>query len=360
MKKFWLVLVCVVIVALSLTLYLFWEDYFKVKPQDQKVSSISEITGFGRPFSVIKSKSGLLYVSDFEPAQVRIVDKDNKFLKSIGSAGSGNGQFKMPHAVDFDGEGNIFVTDYGNKRVQKFSSSGEFISLTNNPRLTGPATSYFDQDYNLYVSDFGSGSLVKFSKDFDFLGFLGAKTDGTITSGWETEGEAVKSAEVGGFERIHSARVDKDGTIYVIDSGNNRVQRFSSDGRFAGWIGAKADGTLTNGWETEGSASMTDLPGGFSTPIALDFAGDDKLAVLEYANPRVQLFSKKDGKFIGWFGAKESGGLTVGWETEDRAREGSALGEIKLAYDLRIYDNKMYIADTGNHRVQIIEFESKF
>lgn len=351
-----------VVVALALVLgtYLYLRGHSKVNPQEQKVSLISKITGFGRPFSVAKSKEGLLYVSDFEPAQVRVIGKNNQFLNSIGTAGTGNGQFHMPHAVDFDNEGNIYVTDYGNKRVQKFSSSGEFISLLASPRLTGPATSYFDKNYNLYVSDFGSGSLVKFSKDFEFLGFLGAKTDGTITDGWETLGEAVKSAEVGGFERIHSARVDKDETIYVVDSGNNRIQRFSSDGKFTGWIGAKSDGTLTDGWELEGVASMTDLPGGFSTPIALDFAGDDYLAVLEYANPRVQLFSKKDGKFIGWFGGKQSGGLTEGWEREGKAREGSGSGEITLAYDLRIYENKMYIADTGNHRVQIIEFGSKF
>lgn len=321
-----------------------------------KVKKIEEIKDFDRPFSVTKDQKGNLYVSDFGPHQVKIFDKKNSNFKNIGSSGSGDGQFNMPHAVDFDKKGRIYVTDYGNKRVQRFSSEGEFESILTHERIKGPATAYLDNTDNLYVSDFGSGALLKFGNNMEFLGFIGMKTDGKTTDGWELAGEVKISAEPGGFERIHSARVDQDGTIYVVDTANNRIQRFSSAGRFTGFIGAKADGTLTNGWETTGTPTLTNLPGGFSSPIALDFAGDDELVILEYANPRVQRFSKKDGKFIGWFGGKEEGGVTDGWETTGLAREGEETGAIKLAYDVKMYANKLYIADTGNHRVQIIEF----
>lgn len=341
------------IVLLSIPCFLFFRNM-------NKEIKYSEIKDFDRPFSITKDEKGKLYVCDFGPQQVKIYDSKHQFLKTIGEAGSGNGQFNMPHAVDFDDDGNIYVTDYGNKRVQKFTKAGEFISLISDPRLVGPATSYFDKNYNLYVSDFGSGSVQKYSKDFDYLGLIGAKSDGSLTSGWDKEAVPAISAEPGGFERVHSARVDKDGTIYIVDSANNRIQRFSNDGKFTGWIGAKAEGGMTNGWQMQGLSTQATSPGGFSTPIALDFAGDDEIAVLEYANPRVQRFSKKDGKFIGWFGQKESGEITNGWEKEGVAKVGSKLGAINLAYDLKVYNNKIYIADTGNHRVQIIEFNKNF
>jgi hypothetical protein len=186
------------------------------------------------------------------------------------------------------------------------------------------------------------------------------KSDGSLTKGWEVDGEAVKSADPGGFERVHAARVDKDGTIYIVDSGNNRIERFSNDGIFTGWIGMKADGSLTDGWETTGFSTKTTAPGGFSTPIALDFAGTNEIAVLEYANPRIQIFSKKTGKFIGWLGQNQSGEINLSWDGKGEAKEGSALGAFTLAYDLKIYGNKIYVADTGNHRVQVIELKKKF
>jgi sugar lactone lactonase YvrE len=262
----------------------------------------------------------------------------------------------MPHAVDFDTEGNIFITEYGNKRIQVFSPNWDFKSIIPSEHtLVGPATAYFGQDGNLNIADYGSNSVVKMTKEGKFLGWIGAKSDGTITNGWETGNQPVKSTAPGGFDRVHAAITDNDGTIYAVDTWNNRIQRFSKDGRFSGWIGAKSDGTITNGWEMTGEASSSRLPGGFAAPIALDFANGDELLILEYENHRIQRFSK-EGKFLGWFGAMENSGITDGWQLEGLPRLGSELGAFKSPYDLKVFGNTVYVADTSNARIQIISF----
>jgi len=357
MKKMIFILLAVLVVVFAFIALYSLRSWLTMKNNISKNNShITEVKGFGRPFSVIKDEKENLYVCDFGTNTVKVFDKNYTLVKEIGSSGNEGGQFKMPHAVDFDAQRNIFITDYGNKRVQKFSPEGDFISILTTPKqLKGPATSYFDLNYNLYVSDFDSNSLLKFSPDQEFLGWIGAKSDGNATSGWEMSGDSSESAKPGGFNRVHSAKVDTDGTIYVIDTWNHRIQRFSSEGKFTGWIGAKEDGDLTNGWETNGTAVMSKRPGGFNAPIAFDFSGGDEFVVLEYGNPRVQRFSK-EGRFIGWFGAIEGAGVTNGWAKDGLSREGSEVGAIKLAYDIRVYKNIMYIADTGNKRVQVVEF----
>jgi len=351
----------VALLFIALVGFGYYKFFYQTQTGNNKVIRISQIQGFESPHSVARDKNGNLYVCDFVTNTVIVYDQNNLFVKEIGSSGGGNGQFKKPHAVDFDQQGNLIVTDYGNKRVQKFDPAGTFISILQTPKkLNGPATSYFDQNYNLYVSDFDSSSVLKYSPELKFIGFVGMKTSGQLTSGWEINGDSQKSTLAGGFDRVHSARVDEKGNVYVIDTWNHRVQRFSKEGKFTGWIGAKSDGTLTDGWQISEEAVPTKQPGGFNAPIALDFAGQNELMVLENQNPRIQLFSRKTGKFLGWFGAKDTGGIAEKWEKDGFAREGSDLGAISSSYDLKVYGNKVYIADTGNHRIQIIEFEKEF
>lgn len=320
-------------------------------------STIEILTGISKPMSVIKNSQGQLYVSDFGDHSVKIFDSSLKLMKQIGSRGEETGNFYMPHAIDFNAEGQFYVTDYGNKRIQIFSPDGNYISTLKSSRdLVGPATAYFDTDYNLYVSDFGSGSIDKYSPKGNFMGWIGAKQDSILTNGWEINNEASIQTDVpGGFQRVHSVKFDKKGVMYIVDSGNNRIQRFTKEGIFLGWIGLKEDDSLTNGWEMSGIAKKSNTPGGFDAPIAQDFINEDELVVLEYGNPRMQRFSN-EGKYIGWFGGTEDGGYTDGWKKDGLAREGTENGAFKNAYDLRVYGNKIFVADSSNSRIEIIEF----
>ncbi|MEK6945626.1 MAG: NHL repeat-containing protein, partial [Nanoarchaeota archaeon] len=199
------------------------------------------ISGFVRPFAIAIGQQGAIYVSDFGGHNILIYDKNYKLIKDITP---GLDVLNSPHSLDIDSDGNWYVADFLNKKIQKFSDDGKFIkTLISLPTIDGPATAYFDNQGNLLVSDYNSNSLLKFSDDGKFLGWIGAKSDGTITDGWENNwSERVVSNEPGGFDRLHAAKTSSDGTIYVADTWNNRIQKFSDDGKFLGWIGAKSDG----------------------------------------------------------------------------------------------------------------------
>src|SRR5215813_6478927 len=55
-------------------------------------------------------------------------EESYRFVRSWGGEGTKNGQFILPHSLAIDKSGNVYVTDTGNNRVEKFSSDGRFIS----------------------------------------------------------------------------------------------------------------------------------------------------------------------------------------------------------------------------------------
>lgn len=81
-----------------------------------------------------------------------------RFQFGFGSDGSGEGQFDLPTAVAVDGDGNVYVADQRNHRVQKFNSSGVFLdewgsSGSGTGEFNQPHDVAVDGDGNVYVAD---------------------------------------------------------------------------------------------------------------------------------------------------------------------------------------------------------------
>jgi len=303
----------------------------KIETQTIEIDSTTKsISGFSRPFGITVDEVENMYITDFGGHNLLIYDRNFNLIQNINP--NDESILKNPHSVDFDSKENMYITDFGNKKIQKFSKEGEFMkTIIDEDYLKGPATSYFDENENLYVSDYGSNALLKFSKNGAFMGWIGAKQDGTLTNGWEIRlSETSASTIPGGFDRLHMSRVDQNENIYVADTWNNRIQKFSKNGKLIGWIGAKQDGTLTNGWEKEGIAASSSIPGGLNTPVSLDISEDGDLIIFEFNGNRIQKFSK-EGKFI----------------------EILATG-FNQGYDAKLKNNKLYVVDTGHNKIQII------
>src|SRR5918996_546698 len=62
-------------------------------------------------------------------SSIALGQQSYSLVTSWGSEGVGEGQFKLPHGVDIDSSGNVYVVDTGNFRVQKFDSNGKFITM---------------------------------------------------------------------------------------------------------------------------------------------------------------------------------------------------------------------------------------
>jgi sugar lactone lactonase YvrE len=67
------------------------------------------------------NRNGDIYVVDGGNNRVQRFDRDGRFISEFGTAGRGNGQFDRPYGIAIDKEGYIFVSDTGNKRIQKFA-----------------------------------------------------------------------------------------------------------------------------------------------------------------------------------------------------------------------------------------------
>ncbi|MEB3195587.1 MAG: 6-bladed beta-propeller [Candidatus Sericytochromatia bacterium] len=69
----------------------------------------------------IDNRNGDVYVVDSGNNRVQRFDRDGRFVSEFGSAGRGNGQFDRPYGIAIDKDGYIFISDSGNKRIQKFA-----------------------------------------------------------------------------------------------------------------------------------------------------------------------------------------------------------------------------------------------
>lgn len=72
--------------------------------------------------------AGNTYISDgYINSRVAKVDKEGNWIKSWGEPGSGPGQFFQPHSIATDAQGNVYVADRGNNRIQVFDGDGKYL-----------------------------------------------------------------------------------------------------------------------------------------------------------------------------------------------------------------------------------------
>ena len=76
---------------------------------------------FNQPYSVAVDGQGNVYVAEAGNDRIQKFSGDRRFITKWGSEGSGDGQFDDPSGVAVDGQGNVYVADYENTRIQKFS-----------------------------------------------------------------------------------------------------------------------------------------------------------------------------------------------------------------------------------------------
>ncbi|MBW8060449.1 MAG: hypothetical protein FVQ78_09035 [Solirubrobacterales bacterium] len=200
------------------------------------------------------------------------------FSFAFGEAGSGNGQFSFPSGIAADPEGNVWVADSENNRVQEFSPSEykyirKFGSKgSGDGQFEFPSGSAVDPEGNVWVADSENNRVQEFSPSGEYIRQFGSKGSGN-----------------GQFEFPSGTAVDPGGNVWVVDAFNNRVQEFSPSGEYIRQFGSKGSGN-----------------GQFKTPISIAIDPEGNIWVTDTYNRRVQEFSPS-GEYIRQFGSEGSG-----------------------------------------------------
>lgn len=305
-----------------------------------------------------------------------VADAGPIYVESFGSYGSANGQFNGPSGVAVDSDGNVYVADAGNHRIQKFSllsgtpvhewSFGGLGSGDGN--FSSPRTVAVDSDGNVYVADEGNHRIQKFTQlagepylshewsfgsigdangEFRFPDGVAVHSDGNVyvpdrgnhriqklnQSGGSGQPEwewtyGIEGSGDGQFSHPWGVAVDNDGNVYVSDSGNHRIQKFTQ-------LGGKP--YLSHKWSS-GPPIAGDANGQFSLPYGLAVAATGSVYVADSQNDRIVKLSQSDGNaFYEW-----SFGSTGDANAQLNYPNGVAVDSV----------GNVYVADYNNYRIQ--------
>jgi len=219
-----------------------------------------------RPFDIGASK-GRIYISDGAFKKILIIDLEKKEIGYLKDEGAG--ALVEPMGIWVTGDDIKYVADKERKQIVVFDKDNKFLrAYGEKGQLAMPLDVAVYKD-RIYVCD----------KDKNSIEVIDSNTGKTI----QTIGGL--GSEEGKFYKPTHITVDRDGNIYITDSFNYRVQKFSPDGAYIKHFGYQGD-TL----------------GGFARPkgIAVDNGG--LLYVVDVAFENVQVFDDKTTEFVAFFG----------------------------------------------------------
>ena len=165
---------------------------------------------FNHPRGLAFNKNKLLYVVDGLNYRVQVFHKDDTFLFSFGHIGSITRQFQFPIKIKVDPNNNVLVTDYDANAINIFTEIGQFIQTVNCNHPWGIVISpagYLITDHD------GDSNIIKvWSPTYQLINQFGKR-----------------GSKQGEFDNVQGLAMDSNGTIYVAEQGNNRLQVISNN-----------------------------------------------------------------------------------------------------------------------------------
>ncbi|MDP4149103.1 MAG: peptidyl-alpha-hydroxyglycine alpha-amidating lyase family protein [Bacteroidota bacterium] len=176
-------------------------------------------THFAYPTHVAIAKDGSIYVSDgYANSRVVKFSAKGEYQFEWGQRGAGAGEFHLPHAVELDEAGNVYVADRENRRIQVFSPTGQFIAQWKGPAFGKMSWMTYDK-----VRD--GWTAVHF---FDRVTADGEEHYDSEILFFDANGQMLSRMEGGPGKGcwFHNIVTDKQGNIYVSDIKRDRLYKF--------------------------------------------------------------------------------------------------------------------------------------
>jgi DNA-binding beta-propeller fold protein YncE len=246
------------------------------------------------PVGVAVGSTGKLYIIDVAGNAVEIWlppesgGANLSYSTQFGSKGTGNGQFNEPAYSAIDGQGNVWITDYKNDRIEKFGPDGSFIAAygkegSGEVQFNGPAGVAINKSTgSIYVADKWNNRIEELSSSGAYIATIGTSGSGKLK---EPTGVAI----------------DSSGNVWVADRGNDRIVEFSSTGTYIAAYGKEGTG------EDQ-----------FKSPAAIAFSGED-IYVADSANHRIEELTNKGAYVRAW--GIEGNGSDEFWTPEGIATD---------------------------------------
>ena len=262
---------------------------------------------FVGPYGIHCTESRV-YVADDLGHCILVFDRSGRLLQRIGRHGTAPGQFAYLDRVITDGEGRLIVADTGNNRIQVLDQHGRYLTELRSWGLLGrfhnPRDLCFDSQGRLYVADWEHHCVQTFDARLRFVGRIGGC-----------------GSEPGRFRHPVGLLCIRD-HVFVSDHDNHRVQVFERNGAFVRAIG-----------DTGPPEERLRHPAGLAYRKGCLFVADQ-------GHDRVQIFTF-DGAFLACFG-----------------ESGEEAGQLRRPTGLDFdNDDRLYVIDAGNHRIQVFQAE---
>jgi len=242
-----------------------YTDMAKVKPSQKKSAWLEKLTGtrppdesleLRKPYGVTTDRRGRIYIADTELQSVFIVDPRTKTVER--RQASSRAPMSLPVGLAVDADDRLFVSDAALHSLICFTPAGAPVALFGTSALGRPGGIAIDpQRHRLYVADAKESRIAVFdTTNFKLIGYYG----GPGKPGQHENGTFLGPTNVA---------LDRQGNIYVSDTGNCRIQILDPAGKFVRTFGQQGD-----------------RPGEFIRPkgIAVDSEGHVYVADAEFNN----------------------------------------------------------------------------
>jgi hypothetical protein len=308
---------------------------------DEFIDGPAATAKFYMPMGIKIDKSSNLIIADTFNAAIRSLSVGGTVTTLAGKKGYGlidgqglNAKFKSPHGLSIDLNNNIYVADNYNNSIRKISPNGQVTTiagngargdvtgLAKNALFFGPKYVLHDPSGDLYISDTYNNKIKILSPNGIINTFAGSGALGYVNG----------PANIAQFTLTKGMAKDKNGNLFVVDSGNNAIRKVDKYGMvttFAGGSYGQQDGQGEN-------AKLSDPEG-----LVIDSQGNF------YVSQKNNIIRKITAN--GWVSTFAGTGVTGYVDGNGNVAQFDRLNQLSIDK----FDN-IYVAETGNNEIRKI------
>ena len=234
--------------------------------------TVMEGKGFYYPVDSAVGKDDRIYVISRSKEEttrgirVTMCDAESGYFGNFGGYGHEGGKFVWPACGATDSKGRFFISDERLHRITAYDDAGNYLFHWGQGGsapgdLDTPSGLAFDGQDNVYVADTYNNRVQKFTGDGRFLLSISGEGEKGVNLPW-------------------GLACDRQGNVYVADFGNDAVKKYSSDGEFLAAFGSSGRGH-----------------GQFTRPASVAVDEEGYVYVADWGNERVQVLDA-DGNFV--------------------------------------------------------------